>query len=115
MVKIYEVTDIDQKDNKELGFDLIDDTSVWMRNDPQFYRKELFPAMSRIADLHRAGKDVNRKKYLGPVVEKGINRYCAEYDLAGSPEEVFSQADRDALLDKLFSEGMDEIKQGDYT
>jgi hypothetical protein len=114
MVKIYEVTEIDQKNDKDLGYDLVDDTSVWMRNDPQFYRKELFPAMSRIADLHRAGKDIDRKKHLGPVVEKGINRYCAEYDLGHSPEDVFSQADRDALLDKLFGEGMDEIKQGDY-
>jgi hypothetical protein len=41
MVKIYEVTDFEQKNNDELGFDLVDDTSVWMRNDPEFYRKEL--------------------------------------------------------------------------
>jgi len=41
-MKIFEVTEIDQKDDKDLGYDLVDDTSVWMRNDPQFYRKELF-------------------------------------------------------------------------
>ena len=114
-MKIFEVTDLDQKDNNDLGFDLVDDVVVWMRNDAQFYRKELFPAMSKIADLHRAGKDIDRKKYLGPVIEKGINYYCATYDLGRSSEEVFTQTDRDEVLDKIFGEGLDDIKQGDYT
>ena len=43
-MKIFEVT--------EPNFDLIDDTSFYMRNDPEFYRKEYFPAMARIADMH---------------------------------------------------------------
>ena len=114
MVKIYEVTDFEQKNNDELDFDLVDDTSVWMRNDPEFYRKEYFPVMSRIADLKRDGKKIDRHKHLGPLIEKGINRYCAQYDLAGSPDEIFKQQDRDALIDKLFGEEMDGIKKGDY-
>ena len=114
MVKIYEVTNIEEKNNDELGFDLVDDTSVWMRNDPQFYRKEYFPVISRIADMHRAGKKVDHRKHMGPMIEKGINQYCSNYDLGRSPEDVFSQQDRDALIDKLFGEEMEEIKKGNY-
>ena len=50
MVKIYEVTDLEQKNNDELGFDLVDDTSVWMRNDPEFYRKEYFNNLTQQKD-----------------------------------------------------------------
>jgi|TARA_B110000240_G_scaffold126906_1_gene141231 hypothetical protein len=114
MVKIYEVTEIDQKDNEELGFDLIDDASVWMRNDAQFYRKEFFPTMSKVADKHREGVAIDRHKLLGPMVEKGINRYCATYDLPGSPDQIVSQQDRHAIIDRLFSEEMDQIEKGDY-
>jgi hypothetical protein len=114
-MKIFEVTDIEQKDDPDLGYDLVDDNSVWMRNDPQFYRKELFPAMTKIADMHRSGKEIDRHKCLGDLVEKGINRYCAEYDLGASPEQVFTQSNRDELIDKIFGECMDEIKEGDYT
>lgn len=112
MVKIYEVTEV--KENDDLDFDLVDDTSVWMRNDPQFYRKEFFPVMSKIADMHRDGKDIDHRKHLTPVVDKGIERYCAEYNLGHSSEEVFTQQDRDALIDKLFGECLEEIKGGDY-
>ena len=48
------------------------------------------------------------------MIDKGITSYCAKYNLAKTPEEVFKQEDRDALLDKLFSEEMDQIKNGDY-
>jgi|TARA_B110000977_G_C10879601_1_gene416936 hypothetical protein len=114
-MKIFEVTDIAQDPrDSDLGFDLVDDTSVWMRNDPQFYRKELFPAMTKIADMHRSGKSIDRQKCLGDLVEKGINRYCAKYDLGSSPEQVFTQTNRESLIDKIFGECMDEIKQGDY-
>lgn len=101
-------------EERDLPFDLVDDTSVFMRNDPQFYRKEYFPTISKVADLHRAGKIKNAKNTLKPMIDKGITSYCAKYNLAKTPEEVFKQEDRDALLDKLFSEEMDQIKNGDY-
>ena len=113
MVRIVEVTEI-KDDDTDLGFDLVDDTSVFMRNDPHFYRKEYFPVMSRMADLFRAGKKIDHRKHMTPMVEKGINQYCAMYDLGHSPEDVFKQQDRDALIDKLFKEEMDEIKKGGY-
>ena len=114
-MKIFEVIDIAQDPrDSDLGFDLVDDTSVWMRNDPQFYRKEMFPVMTNIADMHRSGKEIDRHKCLGDLVEKGINRYCLEYDLGASPDDVFTQEDRNTLVDKIFGECMDDVKNGDY-
>lgn len=113
MVKIYEVTELKKADD-ELPFDLVDDTTFYMRNDPQFYRKEYFPVMSKLADMHREGKQIDHRKHIGPMVEKGINQYCAKFDLAKSPEEVFNQQHRDELIDKLFREEVEEIEKGEY-
>tara|TARA_B110000977_G_C10706079_1_gene349325 strand:+ start:146 stop:487 length:342 start_codon:yes stop_codon:yes gene_type:complete len=112
MVKIYEVTEV--QENEELDFDIVEDTCAFMRNDSQFYRKQFFPVMSKIAEMHRDGKKINHRKHMGPMIERGINEYCNKFDIARSPDEVFTQTDRDALIDKLFGEEMEQIKQGDY-
>lgn len=104
-MKIFEVV--------EPKFDLVDDTSFYMRNDPMFYRKEYFPAMASMADLHKQGKQVDRTT-LEKMVDNGCSAYCQKYNLAKHPDEVFTKEHRDAIIDKLFAEEMDLIKQGEY-
>jgi len=99
--------------NTDLNFDIVDDASVYMRNDPQFYRKEYYPTMAKMADLHSSGKSLDRSVVL-PMVEKGIDSYCKKYKLGRASEDIFKQPDRDALIDKLFSEEMEQIKNGEY-
>lgn len=105
-MKIFEVV--------EPNFDLIDDTSFFMRNDPEFYRKEYFPAMASMADMHEKGKAIDAKKSLSKLVDHGCTSYCKKYNLAKNPEELFTQEKRDAIIDKLFGEEMEQIKQGEY-
>ena len=109
MVKVLEITE-----EKDVKFDLVDDTSFYMKNDPSFYRKQYFPTFSKIADKHRSGKAIDPRQELGPMIDKGVSAYCQKYNLAKNPEELFTQEQRDALIDKLFAEEMDEIKKGDY-
>ena len=97
----------------DMRFDIVDDASYYMRNDPSFYRKQYFPCMSKLADMHGAGKKVDRSM-LNTMVEKGINNYVQKYNLGKTSEDVFKQPDRDALIDMLFSEEMAEIKKGEY-
>ena len=105
-MKIFEVV--------EPQFDLVDDTSFYMRNDPEFYRKEYFPAMASIADMHSKGKPVDAHKSLSGLVDKGCTSYCKKYNVARHPDEVYTQEHRNALIDKLFSEEMELIKKGEY-
>jgi|TARA_B110000503_G_scaffold141840_1_gene236629 hypothetical protein len=100
--------------DNSLPFDVVDDVTVFMRNDPMFYRKKLFPAISKIADMHRAGKPIDQNKCLGPAVESALSAYCKAYDIASMPDEVFNDDDRQRIIDKLFSEEMEEIKKGEY-
>ena len=105
-MKIFEVT--------EPNFDIVDDTSFYMRNDPEFYRKEYFPAMASIADMHSKGKDVDPRKCLGDMVDHGCTNYCKKYNLAKHPDELFTKEIRDSIIDKIFAEEIDEIKKGEY-
>ena len=105
-MKIFEVT--------EPNFDIVDDTSFYMRNDPEFYRKEYFPAMASIADMHSKGKDIDPRKCLGNMVDHGCTNYCKKYNPDKHPDEVFTKEIRDSIIDKIFAEEIDEIKKGEY-
>ena len=85
-----------------------------MRNDPEFYRKEYFPAMASIADMHEKGNAIDPRKSLRNMVDNGCSSYCKKYNLAKNPEDVFTQEKRDAIIDKLFGEEMEQIKNGEY-
>jgi hypothetical protein len=110
MVKIVEFTD---KDNMQLPFDVVDDAVVFMRNDPQFYRKQYFPAIASIADTVRGGKDIDRS-VLGSLVDNGISSYCKKYNIARKPADVFTMEDREAIIEKICSEELKEIEGGAY-
>ena len=110
MVKILEFHD---PINSNLNFDIVDDASFYMRNDPSFYRKEYFPCMAKMADKHSQGTKIDRTDIM-KMVERGIDAYVKKYNLGRSSDDVFKQPDRDALIDKLFSEEMEQIKHGDY-
>lgn len=95
-------------------YDLVDDVCVFMRNDPQFYRKSFFPTMSKMADMHSAGKNIDANECMSGMVETGINSYCKKFNVAKVPDEVFTQDHRTSILNKLFSEEMAQIRNGEY-
>lgn len=109
MVKIVEFT----QPEKRLPFDVVDDVCVFMRNDPIFYRKQLFPAIMRIKDLHDTGKPINTEACLGEVCNRAMESYCKKYKL-GTPSKFFKDEDKNLIMDKLYSEELHQIKNGAY-
>ena len=110
-MKINEFT---QHNEPQINFDVVDDTIVFMRNDPMFYRKNYFPAIAKMADMHRAGKDVDPESLVGPVVDQAMEGYCKRYKLTRSPSELFTTDDRQNLINRITTEELDEIKKGGY-
>jgi len=108
------LTELDNKIDKKLPYSLVDDAIAYMRNDPQFYRKIYFPAVSKMSDLHRAGKKIDTKKLMGPVVDKGMHSYCKKYKLRRRPSDLFNLDDRQALMDRVCSEELEQIRKGSY-
>ena len=87
--------------DKGLPYDVVEDTLCYMRNDPMFYRKHYYPAIAKLADHHRAGKKFDPASLLSPMIEKGCDAYCRKYNIARSPEEIFSNDDRNNILEKI--------------
>lgn len=108
------LTEFAQPNDTALPYDVVDDVCVFMKNDTQFYRKSFFPAVSRIADMHRAGKTIDQNECLGSMIEDALGSYCKKYNVARHPDEIFNNDDRQAIIDKIFAEEMEEIKKGEY-
>ena len=98
---------------KEMPFDVVEDVAIYMRNDPMVYRKSLFPAIVRMKSIHNSGKSPVPEQCLGEIVDSTMNKYCEKYSL-GSPKNVFKKGDREAIINKLFSEEMTQIRNGAY-
>ena len=109
--RIVELAGIDDG----LNFDVIDDAHIHMKNDRDFYRKEYYPAMCKIAELTKGRKVFDPKMIVMPLVDKGVNSYCKKYNLAKMPDEVFKKDHRQALYDKIYSEEIEQINNGEYT
>ena len=109
-MKINEFTA--QPENK-LNFDVVDDAIVFMRNDPTFYRKKYFPAMASMADLIRNNKEIDRDA-ISSMVDSGMNTYCKKYNLGRGPADIFTMEDREAIIEKICSEELEQINNGAY-
>ena len=48
------------------------------------------------------------------MVNHGCTSYCKKYNLAKHPDDLYTKEHRDAIIDKLFSEEMEDIKKGEY-
>jgi hypothetical protein len=108
------IDEFSQQPENKFDYDIVDDVCVFMRNDPLFYRKSFFPAVSNMADLQRNGSKIDKQSCLGGMIETAIGAYCKKYDIAEVPDEVFTIEDRANIIDKIFSEEMEQIKAGEY-
>jgi hypothetical protein len=99
--------------NDSLPFDVADDVAIFMRNDPMFYRKQLFPAIMNMKDRHDAGDECVAEDCLGEVCGNAMETYCKRFQL-GKPENVFRDEDKGLIINKIFGEEMKMIKDGAY-
>lgn len=97
-----------------LGFDVVEDAMVYMRNDPMFYRKHYYPAMVQACNATREGKDVDMGSMFKPMIDKGCNAYVKQYKIGKHPEEVFRPEERQSLFDRICTEEMPRIEAGEY-
>ena len=60
---ITELFDNDPEKKLELGYDLTDDLSFFMNNDPVFYRNQYFPVMLKLNSYYEAGKKIHHRAF----------------------------------------------------
>ena len=103
-----------QQDDFRPNFDLIDDICIFMRNDPMFYRKSYFPMINNMMEMFAKGQKINPSKTLFPVVDNAMNAYVKCYNLAKSPNDLFTKDDRMNIAKRIYSEEMNAIRQVTY-
>jgi hypothetical protein len=112
MVKIVEFSSINKEE--DLNFNPSDDLTVFMRNDPLFYRKHYFPAMAKMSDLQDRGSSVDPIAVMSPVVDQGVSTYCKKFNIKQRPDEIFPKSERSEIINKIYSEELPQIKKGNY-
>jgi hypothetical protein len=98
----------------KLDFDVADDLLTFMRNDPQFYRKEYYPTMVALQKDVIEGNDVNFKEKLNPMIKKACGIYARRYDLPMLPEELLTDDDNERLVAMLSDDEQELLRKGDY-
>jgi hypothetical protein len=112
-MKLFELDD--QLDTNQINFDVVEDLHIFMRNDPAFYRKNYYPTMCSLGDMHESS-DIKAtvKKLIFPLIDEAAKTYCQKYGIGRNPMEFFSLEDKKNLTRKIYSEEMPAIRKGDY-
>lgn len=111
MVKLVEVTD--EKIYDQLDYDVGQDLIVYMRNEPMFYRKHLYPALVDVQEAVKNGGQVSKKQLL-PVIEKAIISYINKYNLKKRPEEIMNDQEKLDCINTLLTDEQENFRNGTY-
>jgi len=98
----------------QLPFDVAEDVKIFMRNDPMFYRKQLFPTIMNMKKCYDDKTEFNPHKSLLPVVDSALTQYCRKFKLPKRPEDLLDKKEKLSLVDSLYAEEMTNIKKGEY-
>ena len=112
MVKLVEFSE--DKYEEDLGFNVIEDLCQHMRNDPIFYRKMYYPTMATMQDKLKKGEPIDQRQHMEPMVDKACQHYCSKYDIPKRPEELLSDEDKSAIIEKIYGDEMEMIRDGEY-
>ena len=93
---------------KELEFDLHDDLSFFMQNDPEFYRTEYFPFLTKFHRSYKAGNELSPAIFK-KVVLTGFNQYKGKFPTEGLPSELPVEDLRE-ICTKMYSEELKNCK-----
>lgn len=103
----------DMKEDEKLPFDVSEDLIVFMRNDPMFYRKHLYPKLVDVQEAVRNGGKYNKKDLL-PVIERAIQEYIAKFNVKKLPEDLLNDSEKMDCINRLLIDEKDNFKKGIY-
>lgn len=107
------INELDQSLDEKLPFDVADDLIVYMRNDPMFYRKHLYPKLVDVQQAVKNGGKYNKKSLL-PIVERAIQEYIVKYKVKKLPEELLNDGEKMDCINRLLDDEKDNFKKGIY-
>ena len=97
----------------DLGYDVIEDVHTFMRNDPDFYRKEYFPTMSKLCDSYKQGNTLEGSVCV-PMVKKAFEAYRRKFGISEQYDHEFNEGKCNDLVGLIMDEESEAIREGEY-
>ena len=114
MVKLAEFIEQEEQEFKPLEFDVVEDLCIHMKNDPMFYRKQYYPTLALMQDKLKKGETVDQREMLMPMINMAKTHYCSKYDIPKKPEDLLTDDQCTAIIEKIYDEEMELIRDGAY-
>lgn len=109
-MKLFELHDISTElQGPKLDFDPLEDLAFFIRNDPEYYRKDYYPLVAKLDDYTRAGKKCKDTAFL-PCVNKAVKIYVKKFNIPHEANKVFTKDAIQDLAQKMYREELDNIK-----
>lgn len=85
-------------------YDIAEDLTVYIRNDPMFYRKSFFPAFEE----YKKKKD---SKVLEKMIQNGLKNYCSKFEIPFSPNELMNKQEVATLVSTLIKDEIENLDE----
>ena len=100
--------------DKSPSYDVPTDLIVFMRDDPQFYRKSYYPTMCGCQSSYNKGDKDQSMKLLMPMIDQAIGQYTKKYDLPYEANDLLPMEERKELASAICEMEVDGFKEGEY-
>ena len=105
--------DLNLKIGDKLPYNVVEDLCIFMKNNPNFYRKELYPRFVEVQNSVQNGGKFNKKQLL-PMIEKAIQTYVKEYDLPKRPQDLLTQEEKMDCISNLLKDELENFRNKEY-
>ena len=107
------IDDLNLKIGDKLPFNVVEDIVVYMKNDPDFYRKEVFPNLGGVQEAVLSGGKFNKKNLL-PMIEKACESYVQKFDIPKRPADLLSREEKMEAIGILLKGEADAFRNKEY-
>jgi len=96
----------------ELGYDLKDDLTFFMNNDPEFYRKSYFPTMLKFKKYCKEGKKIQPKAFR-KLVNDAYDIYKSKFQVEGLMDELEEET-CESICEYILEIETKNVEEGQY-
>jgi hypothetical protein len=111
MVKVTDFSNMDMNEN--LPWDLVEDLMVFMRNDPAFYRRHMYPMMLNVQEAVKNGGKFSKKEMI-PIVDAAVKKYVKKFNIKKRPEDLLADNDKIEIINRILEAEVENFKKGEY-
>ena len=103
-MKIVEFFSSEQDSEKQrFDWDVADDVHQFMINDPMFYRKTYYPAVSSMCKQHKRGVQIDPRTMLEPIILNACKQYVEKFQVNADAEKLLDDEEIELLASKIYN------------